>query len=137
VAYRVDDAVFVGDTLFMPDVGTARCDFPGGSARQLYRSVRRLLSLPAETRLFMCHDYAPAGRGTAWETTVAAQRAGNIHIHDGVSEDDFVSMRSTRDATLDMPQLILQAVQVNIRGGALPPPEANGLSYLKIPLNAL
>ena len=132
-----DAAVFVGDTLFMPDVGTARCDFPGGDAHVLYRSVRRLLALPPATRLFMCHDYPPAGRDPAWETTVAAQRAHNVHVHDGVGEDDFVAMRHSRDATLDMPTLILPSVQVNIRAGELPPPEANGVRYLKIPLNAL
>jgi glyoxylase-like metal-dependent hydrolase (beta-lactamase superfamily II) len=137
MAYRIGDAVFVGDTLFMPDVGTARCDFPGGDARTLYRSVRRLLSLPGETRLFMCHDYPPQGREPAWETTVAKQRAGNIHIREGVSEEQFVAMRTARDRTLDMPTLILPAIQVNIRAGELPPPEANGRSYLKIPLNAL
>lgn len=137
MAYQVGDAVLVGDTLFMPDVGTARCDFPGGSAPTLYQSVRKLLALPEQTRLFMCHDYPPAGRQPLWETTVAAQRAGNIHVHDGVSEDEFVKMRTARDATLDMPVLILPAVQVNIRAGELPPAEANGVAYLKIPLNAL
>jgi len=137
MAYRIGDAVFVGDTLFMPDVGTARCDFPGGDARTLYRSVRRVLDLPGETRLFMCHDYPPEGRGPRWETSVAAQRAGNIHIRDGVSEDEFVAMRTARDRTLAMPTLILPAIQVNIRAGELPPPEANGTSYLKIPVNAL
>ena len=141
VAYRVGDAVFVGDTLFMPDVGTARCDFPGGDAHALYRSVRRLLDLPPATRLFMCHDYPPVVNGrprpVQWESTVAAQRAHNIHVHDGVSEADFVAMRQARDATLDMPVLILPSVQVNVRAGELPPPEANGVSYLKIPINAL
>ncbi|MFN7856055.1 MAG: MBL fold metallo-hydrolase [Acidovorax sp.] len=137
MAYQVGDAVFVGDTLFMPDVGTARCDFPGGDARALYQSVRRLLSLPPATRLFMCHDYPPAGRATAWETTVAEQRAHNIHVHDGVTEDAFVGLRNQRDATLDMPVLILPSVQVNIRAGEMPPPDANGVSYLKIPLNVL
>ena len=137
MAYRIGDAVLVGDTLFMPDVGTARCDFPGGDARTLYRSVHRLLSLPGETRLFMCHDYPPRGRAPQWETSVAEQRAGNIHIHDGVSEDEFVAMRTARDRTLDMPMLILPAIQVNVRAGELPPPEADGRSYLKIPLNAL
>lgn len=137
MAYQVGDAVFVGDTLFMPDVGTARCDFPGGNAHTLYQSIRKLLSLPAETRLFMCHDYPPAGREVQWECTVADQRARNIHVHEGVSEDDFVAMRTKRDATLEMPVLILPSVQVNIRAGELPPPEANGVSYLKIPLNAL
>jgi len=138
VAYTVGDAVFVGDTLFMPDVGTARCDFPGGDARQLYRSIRKLLSLPDETRLFLCHDYPPEGRPTPqWETTVAAQRAGNIHVRDGVGEDEFVQMRTRRDATLDMPVLILPSVQVNIRAGEMPAPEENGTSYLKIPVNRL
>ena len=141
VAYKVGDAVFVGDTLFMPDVGTARCDFPGGNAHTLYRSVRKLLSLPADTRLFMCHDYPPTiegqQRAVAWQCTVADQRKRNIHIREGISEDDFVKMRSARDATLDMPVLILPAVQVNVRAGELPPAEANGVSYLKIPVNAL
>jgi glyoxylase-like metal-dependent hydrolase (beta-lactamase superfamily II) len=137
VAYKVGDAVFVGDTLFMPDVGTARCDFPGGDARALYRSVRRLLDLPPATRLFMCHDYPPTHRGPAWETTVAEQRAGNIHMHDGVDEDGFAAMRTARDATLEMPVLVLPSVQVNIRAGELPPSEGNGTSYLKIPLNVL
>ncbi len=137
VAYRFGDAVFVGDTLFMPDVGTARCDFPGGDAHTLYASTRQLLSLPPETRLFMCHDYPPEGRPVAWETTVAEQRAKNIHVHDGVSEAQFVEMRTKRDATLEMPVLILPAVQINIRAGEMPPKEANGTAYLKIPLNAL
>lgn len=137
MAFQVGDAVFVGDTLFMPDVGTARCDFPGGDARTLYRSVHRLLGLPPQTRLFMCHDYPPQGRAPAWETTVAFQRAHNIHVHDGVTEDAFVDLRTRRDATLEMPVLILPAVQVNIRAGALPPPEENGVTYLKIPVNAL
>ena len=137
MAYQVGDAVFVGDTLFMPDVGTARCDFPGGNAHTLYQSVRKLLSLPPETRLFMCHDYPPEGRAAQWECTVADQRARNIHVHDGVSEAAFVAMRTKRDASLAMPVLILPSVQVNIRAGELPPPEANGVSYLKIPLNAL
>ena len=137
MAYQVGDAVFVGDTLFMPDVGTARCDFPGGNAHTLYQSVRKLLSLPPETRLFMCHDYPPEGRAAQWECTVADQRARNIHVHDGVSEAAFVAMRTKRDAGLAMPVLILPSVQVNIRAGELPPPEANGVSYLKIPLNAL
>jgi glyoxylase-like metal-dependent hydrolase (beta-lactamase superfamily II) len=136
VAYRVGDAVFVGDTLFMPDVGTARCDFPGGSARTLYRSIRKLLQLPAATRLFVCHDYPPEGRSPRWESSVADQRAGNIHVHEGISEEAFVAMRSARDATLEMPNLMLPAVQVNIRGGRLPPKEANGVAYLKIPLDA-
>ncbi|MEY4652702.1 MAG: hypothetical protein RI884_1283 [Pseudomonadota bacterium] len=137
VAYQVGDAVFVGDTLFPPDVGTARCDFPGGSAQALYRSVRQLLALASETRLFMCHDYPPAGRAPRSETSVAEQRAHNIHIHDGVTEEAFVAMRTQRDAGLQMPNLILPSIQVNIRAGQLPPPEANGVSYLKIPLNAL
>ena len=137
VAYRIGDAVFVGDTLFMPDVGTARCDFPGGDARALHASVRRLLSLPPATRLFMCHDYPPSGRDVRFESTVAEQRAQNIHVHDGVTEAQFVDMRQRRDATLEMPTLILPSVQVNIRAGQLPPPEANGTTYLKIPVNAL
>lgn len=137
MAYRIGDAVFTGDTLFMPDVGTARADFPGGDARTLYRSIRRLLALPAQTRLFVCHDYPPAGREPAWETTVAGERAANIHVRDGVDEDAFVAMRTARDRTLEMPNLILPSIQVNIRAGELPPPEANGVSYLKIPLNAL
>ncbi|WP_317201901.1 MBL fold metallo-hydrolase [Janthinobacterium sp.] len=137
MAYRIGDAVFTGDTLFMPDVGTARCDFPGGSASMLYRSVRTLLALPPETRLFMCHDYPPDGRAPRWEVTVAEQRAANIHIRDGVSEQDFVAMRSRRDATLEMPTLILPAIQVNINAGQLPAPEENGVRYLKIPLNAI
>jgi len=137
VAYQFDDAVFVGDTLFMPDVGTARCDFPGGDARTLYASTRKILSLPPETRLFMCHDYPPNDRAIAFETTVAAQRANNIHVHDGITEAQFVEMRTKRDATLEMPVLILPAVQINIRAGELPPPESNGVAYLKIPVNAL
>ena len=137
VAYQVGDAVFVGDTLFMPDVGTARCDFPGGDARTLYASVRRILSLPEDTRLFMCHDYPPRNRPIEFQTTVAAQRQANIHMHDGISEEQFVQMRTQRDATLEMPMLILPAVQINIRAGHLPPKEANGTAYVKIPLNAL
>lgn len=137
MAYQVGDVVFVGDTLFMPDVGTARCDFPGGDAHTLYQSVRKLLNLPPATRLFMCHDYPPEGREVAWESTVAEQSARNIHVHDGVSEDEFVALRTQRDATLEMPVLILPSVQVNIRAGEMPPAEANGVSYLKIPLNAL
>jgi glyoxylase-like metal-dependent hydrolase (beta-lactamase superfamily II) len=137
MAYRIGDAVFVGDTLFMPDVGTARADFPGGDARTLYRSIRRLLALPPETRVFVCHDYPPPGREPRWETTVAQQRAANIHVRDGVSEDEFVAMRTARDRTLEMPTLILPSIQVNIRAGELPLPEDNGRSYLKIPLNAL
>lgn len=137
VAYQFGDAVFVGDTLFMPDVGTARCDFPGGDAKTLYASTRKLLSLPPETRLFMCHDYPPNDRAVAFETTVAEQRAHNIHVHDGVSEQEFVAMRERRDATLEMPVLILPSVQINIRAGQLPPAEANGIAYAKIPLNVL
>jgi glyoxylase-like metal-dependent hydrolase (beta-lactamase superfamily II) len=137
MSYLVEDAVFVGDTLFMPDYGTARCDFPGGDARTLYRSIRRLLALPPQTRLFMCHDYRPDDRPVAWECTVAQQRALNIHIRDGIAEDDFVAMRKKRDATLDMPELILPSVQVNMRAGHLPEPEANGTRYLKIPLDKL
>lgn len=136
-AYKIGDAVFVGDTIAMPDVGTARCDFPGGDARQLYRSIKKLLSLPPETRLFMCHDYPPAGRDVCYETTVADERAQNIHVHDGIDEDAYVAMRTQRDAGLAMPVLILPAVQVNIRAGNLPPAESNGTVYLKIPVNAL
>jgi glyoxylase-like metal-dependent hydrolase (beta-lactamase superfamily II) len=137
VAYQFGDAVFVGDTLFMPDVGTARCDFPGGDAKALYASTRKILALPPQTRLFMCHDYPPGGRAVAFETTVAEQRAKNIHVHDGITEAQFVAMRTQRDATLDMPVLILPAVQVNIRAGEMPPKEANGVAYLKIPVDAL
>ena len=138
MAYVIGDAVFIGDTLFMPDYGSARADFPGGDANILYRSVRRLLSLPEASRLFLCHDYKAPGRDTyAWETTVAEQRRSNVHLHDGVSEDDFVAMRKARDATLDMPRLILPSIQVNMRGGHFPEPEENGVSYLKLPLNRL
>jgi len=138
LAYVIGDAVFTGDTLFMPDYGTARADFPGGDSRQLFRSIRRLMDLPERTRLFHCHDYKAAGRdGFAWETTVGAQRTGNVHVHEGVSEDDFVAMRDARDATLSMPALILPSIQVNMRGGHLPEPEVNGTRYLKIPLDVL
>lgn len=137
VAYQFGDAVFVGDTLFMPDVGTARCDFPGGDARTLYASIRKILSLAPETRLFMCHDYPPNDRAVTFESTVAEQRARNIHVHDGITEAQFVEMRTRRDATLDMPVLILPAVQVNIRAGQMPPAESNGTAYIKIPINAL
>lgn len=137
MAYQFGDAVFVGDTLFMPDVGTARCDFPGGDANTLYHSIRRLLALTGETRLFMCHDYPPASRAPAWETTVAQQRSQNIHVHDGISGDEFVEMRHARDAGLEMPALIIPAIQVNIRAGNMPRPEDNGVRYLKIPLNVL
>ncbi|MFL6660457.1 MAG: MBL fold metallo-hydrolase [Massilia sp.] len=135
IAFHIGDAVFVGDTLFMPDVGSARCDFPGGDAAALYRSVQRILALPDETRLFMCHDYPPAGREPAWETTVRAQRAENIHLRAGVSEADFVAMRKRRDDTLDMPALILPAIQVNINAGQMPAPDDNGVRYLRIPVN--
>lgn len=137
VAYQFGDAVFVGDTMFMPDVGTARCDFPGGDAKTLYASVKKILSLPPATRLFMCHDYPPSDRPVAFESTVAEQKAKNIHVHDGISEAAFVDMRTQRDATLEMPVLILPAVQINIRAGELPPKEDNGIAYAKIPLNAL
>ena len=135
VAYRIGDAVFVGDTLFMPDYGTARADFPGGDARKLYRSIRRLLALPGETRLYMCHDYKAPGRDDyRWETTVAEERRANVHMHDGVGEDEFVAMRETRDAGLAAPRLLLPSIQVNIRAGHFPPAEANGVSYLLIPV---
>ena len=137
LAYQVSDAVFVGDTLFMPDVGSARCDFPGGDAKALYASARKILSLPNSTRLFMCHDYPPDDRAVKFETTVAEQRAHNIHLHDDVDEAEFVRMRTERDATLTMPLLVLPAVQINIRAGAFPPKDDNGVSYLKIPLNVL
>ncbi|MDH0304100.1 MULTISPECIES: MBL fold metallo-hydrolase [unclassified Pseudomonas] len=141
MSYMVEDAgetaLFVGDTLFTPDYGTARCDFPGASARTLYKSIRRLLAFPDQTRLFMCHDYLPGGRELCYVTTVAEQRADNIHIHEGVSEDSFVEMREARDKTLDMPVLILPSVQINMRSGQFPEPEENGVSYLKIPLNKL
>ena len=137
MAYRVEGAVFVGDTPFMPDVGTARADFPGGNARDLFKSIRRLLDLPPETRIYVCHDYPPNGRAAAWATTVPEQRARNIHVHDGVGEDEFIAMRTARDATLEVPVLILPALQVNIPAGRLPPPEDDGVSYLKIPLNVL
>lgn len=138
MAFIVGDAAFVGDTLFMPDYGTARADFPGGDARTLFRSIRRLMALPPETRLFLCHDYKAPGRDVfAWETTVAAEHAHNIHVHDGVEEDSFVTMREARDKTLGMPRLILPSIQINIRAGHLPPPESNGTRYLKLPLNVL
>lgn len=136
MAYLIGDALFVGDTLFMPDGGTARCDFPGGDARVLYRSIRRLLSLPDQTRVFVCHDYQPNGRELAFETTVAAQRAENIHIRDGIDEDSFVAMREGRDVTLSMPTLILPSLQINMRAGHLPPRDADGRLFLHIPLNA-
>jgi glyoxylase-like metal-dependent hydrolase (beta-lactamase superfamily II) len=137
VAYRFSDALFVGDTLFMPDVGTARCDFPGGDAATLYRSVKALLALPPQTRVFVCHDYPGGNREHASETTVKAQLESNIHVHAGISESEFVSMRETRDVTLGVPRLILPSVQVNVRGGNFPPAEANGTVYLKVPLNVL
>ncbi|HYD64098.1 MBL fold metallo-hydrolase [Azospirillum sp.] len=137
VAFLVEDTVFVGDTLFLPDVGTARCDFPGGDAGELYRSIRRLLDLPGETRMFVCHDYPPSGREPAWETTVAEQRRSNIHVRDGVSEADFVALRTGRDKTLEMPALLLPSVQCNMRAGHLPPAEADGVRYLKIPVDRL
>ncbi|RUT24411.1 MBL fold metallo-hydrolase [Asaia sp. W19] len=138
MAFVIGDAAFIGDTLFMPDFGTARADFPGGDARQLYQSIRRLLSLPRETRLFLCHDYKAPGRDHyAWETTIGAQRDHNLHVHDGVSEDEFVTMRTKRDATLSLPNLIMPSVQINMRGGRLPEPEENGTRYIKIPLDTL
>lgn len=137
VSYLIGDAVFIGDTFFMPDAGTARCDFPGGDAATMYRSLRRLLELPPETRMFICHDYGPGGRQPAWQTTVAEQRARNIHVHDGVTEAEFVALRTARDKTLSMPVLIIPSVQVNIRAGELPPPAANGVRYLQVPVNVL
>jgi glyoxylase-like metal-dependent hydrolase (beta-lactamase superfamily II) len=135
VSYRIADAVFVGDTLFMPDYGTARTDFPGGSARQLYRSIQRLLSLPPETRLFMCHDYKAPGRDQfAWETTVAEERQNNKHIHDGVGEEEFVAMRQERDRGLCTPRLLIPSIQVNMRAGRFPPAEASGVRYLRVPV---
>ncbi|GBQ99809.1 metallo-beta-lactamase [Asaia lannensis NBRC 102526] len=138
MAFVIGDAAFIGDTLFMPDFGTARADFPGGDPRQLFRSIRRLLSLPEQTRLFLCHDYKAPGRDYfAWETTIGAQRAHNLHVHDGISEDEFVAMRTKRDATLSLPNLIMPSVQINMRGGRLPEPEENGTRYIKIPLDTL
>jgi glyoxylase-like metal-dependent hydrolase (beta-lactamase superfamily II) len=137
MTHVIGNAAFVGDTLFMPDSGTARADFPGGDARQLYRSIKKVLSLPADMRLFMCHDYGPGGREIRWETTVAEERARNIHVRDGITEDEFVAMRTARDKTLDMPRLILPSIQVNIRGGQLPPPDGDGKRYLKVPVNEL
>ena len=137
MAYQVGDTVFVGDTLFMPDVGTARADFPGGSAKALYQSIHRLLALPPETVIYVCHDYPPDTREPAWKTTVAEQRAHNIHVKSGTTEDAFVAMRTARDATLDMPTLIIPSIQVNVRAGQMPAPESNGQTYLKIPLNVL
>ncbi len=137
LTYVIGDDAFVGDTLFMPDYGSARCDFPGGDARTLFRSIQAVLALPPATRLHLCHDYPPASRGPTWVTTVAEQRAHNVHVHDGVSEDEFVALRQARDKTLGMPTLLLPAIQINARAGHFPPPEANGVSYLKIPLNLL
>ncbi len=137
MAYLIDGAVFVGDTLFMPDVGSARADFPGGDARHLYRSMHRLLALPPETTMYVCHDYPPVTRAPRWQTTVAEQRAHNIHVRDGIGEDEFVAMRQARDATLEVPTLILPSIQVNVRAGQLPPADENGVSYLRIPLNTL
>ncbi|KMN18821.1 MBL fold metallo-hydrolase [Pseudomonas weihenstephanensis] len=136
MAYQIEgNSIFVGDTLFMPDVGTARCDFPGGDARQLYQSIKRLLALPTDTRLFMCHDYPPEGRDVAWSTTVGEQRASNIHVNDSIDLEGFVTMRTTRDATLSVPQLLIPAIQINIRAGNLPPADDSGLCSLKVPLN--
>ena len=137
MAYEIGDALFVGDTLFMPDVGTARCDFPGGNAKTLYQSIQKILSYPNETKLYMCHDYPPNGRSPEFCSTVGAEKSGNIHVHDGISEEQFVQMRTQRDETLQMPTLILPSIQVNIRAGHFPEPEDNGKSYLKIPLNIL
>ncbi len=136
MTHVIGNAAFVGDTLFMPDGGTARADFPGGDAGALYRSIRRILSLAPQTRLFMCHDYAPGGREYRWETTVEAERATNIHVNDGVTEAEFVAMRTARDATLSMPRLIIPSIQVNMKAGALPEKQENGTRYLKVPLNA-
>jgi glyoxylase-like metal-dependent hydrolase (beta-lactamase superfamily II) len=135
MTHVIGDAAFVGDTLFMPDGGTARADFPGGDAGQLFRSIRKVLALPPETRLFMCHDYGPDGRDIRWETTVAEERAANIHVRDGVTEDEFVAMRNARDATLGMPRLIIPSIQVNMKAGRLPEPEEGGTRFLKVPLN--
>jgi glyoxylase-like metal-dependent hydrolase (beta-lactamase superfamily II) len=137
VSYLFGDALFVGDTVFMPDGGSARCDFPGGDASELYRSVQRLYALPHETRVFVCHDYSPGGRQPECQTSIAAQRAANIHIKADTSATDFVALRRARDATLDVPNLIIPSVQVNIRAGELPPADADGVSYLKVPLNLL
>ena len=138
LAYLIGDALFTGDSLFMPDAGTARCDFPGGDAATLYRSIRRLYDeLPGDTRVFVCHDYGPGGREVACETTIGEQRRSNVHVHDGVDENAFVTLRQARDATLAMPALILPSLQVNLRGGALPEPEGNGVRYLRIPLDSL
>ncbi|MGY3033486.1 glyoxylase-like metal-dependent hydrolase (beta-lactamase superfamily II) [Bradyrhizobium sp. USDA 4354] len=137
MTHVIGDSAFVGDTLFMPDGGSARADFPGGDARSLYRSIRRILSLPDQTRLFMCHDYGPNGRDIHWETTVAEQRAHNIHVRDGISEDEFVAAREARDRTLEMPRLIIPSLQVNMKAGQLPSPDPSGKRFLKVPLNVL
>ena len=137
MAYEIGDAIFVGDTLFMPDVGSARCDFPGGDAKTLYRSIQKILSYPEQTKLYMCHDYPPTDRPVACMSTVADEKVGNIHVHDGLTEGQFVEMRTARDKTLEMPVLILPSIQVNIRAGHFPEPDTNGIAYLKIPLNAL
>ena len=137
MAYEIGDAIFVGDTLFMPDVGSARCDFPGGDAKTLYRSIQKILSYPEQTKLYMCHDYPPTDRPVACMSTVADEKVGNIHVHDGLTEGQFVEMRTTSDKTLEMPVLILPSIQVNIRAGHFPEPDANGIAYLKIPINAL
>jgi glyoxylase-like metal-dependent hydrolase (beta-lactamase superfamily II) len=137
ITHVIGDAVFVGDTLFMPDVGTARADFPGGDAQDLYRSVKKILALPESVRLFMCHDYAPDSRNARWQTTVAEQRASNIHVHDGVTEAEFVALRNSRDKTLGKPRLIIPSLQVNMRAGHLPEAESNGTHYLKVPVNIL
>ena len=137
LAYEFGDVIFIGDTLFMPDVGTARADFPGGDAHQLFRSIRKLLEYPPETRLFMCHDYPPADRAIQWQSTVTEQRAHNIHVHDGISEDEFVAMRIARDKTLGAPTLLMPSIQTNIRAGEMPPAEENGIAYFKIPINAI
>ena len=137
MTHVIGNAAFVGDTLFMPDGGTARADFPGGDARTLYRSIKRVLELPGETRLFMCHDYAPGGREIKWETTVAEERAQNIHVREGVTEDEFVAVREARDRTLELPKLIIPSIQVNMRGGNLPEPDESGKRHLKVPINEL
>ena len=137
LAYQFDDAIFIGDTLFMPDVGTARADFPGGDARQLYRSIRKLLAFPPKTRLFMCHDYPPTDRAIQWQSTVAEQRAYNIHVHDSIGEDEFVAIRTARDKTLEAPTLLMPSIQTNVRAGKMPPVEENGIAYFKIPINAI
>ena len=137
MAHIIGDAIFVGDTMFMPDGGTARADFPGGDARTLYQSIKKLLALPPETRMFICHDYGPNGRDIKWQTSVAEQRQNNIHVRDGISEDDFVEMREKRDATLNMPRLIMPSIQVNMRAGYFPEAENNGETYIKVPIQGL